>query len=305
MKKILVIGAGNVGAHIINHGIAKDLGADFYLMDLNEELTKAQLLDLKDTLLFSGNSRVHSIKFGDPMIHDMDIIVITAGANQAPGETRCDLLDKNAKILQDIAKGLSPIKEDSIIMLVTNPVDIITKMAQDIFPVDNKQILGTGTLLDSARLRWRAAEHLAINVKSSHGYVLGEHGDSEFVAWSTVNFPHLFSDEERLIIEDSVRKEAYDIIQGKGSTYFGVAAATVKLLNAIMHDSRSIFPVSTSYPHFEDAALRDTPLGVPAVISKHGIDHIPPLHLDSDEDAKLAASAQKLKGLYEDYKAQN
>ena len=302
MKKILVIGAGNVGAHIISHGIAKNLGADFYLMDLNEELTKAQLLDLKDTLLFSGNSRVHGIKFGDPIIHEMDIIVITAGANQAPGETRCDLLGKNAKILNSIANGLKPLKDDAIIMLVTNPVDIITKMAQDIFPVDNKQILGTGTLLDSARLRWRVAEHLNINVNSSHGYVLGEHGDSEFVAWSTVKFPHLFSEEIRPQIEESVRREAYDIIEGKGSTYFGVAAATVKLLNAIMHDTREIFPVSTSYPHFADSDLQRTPLGVPAVISQHGVEHIPPLQLDSEEKKKLTASAKKLTDLYTEYK---
>ena len=186
MKKVLVIGAGNVGAHIIHHGITKEVGAEFFLLDINQELEKAQVLDLKDTLLFSQHTQIQGIDFNDPRIVEMDIVVITAGANQAPGETRCDLLNKNSKILKSIADKLNPIKSSAIILLVTNPVDILTHLAYQIFNIPQERIIGTGTLLDSARLRWRIAEHFDVNIKNVHGYVLGEHGDSEFVAWSTV-----------------------------------------------------------------------------------------------------------------------
>lgn len=298
MKNILVIGAGNVGSHIVQQAIAKNLGAHFHLLDLDQKLTNSQILDLRDTLLFSDRARIDSITFDDPKIQKMDVIIITAGANQAPGETRIDLLTKNKKILTSIHDNLGTLPKHTIIMTVTNPVDIVTKLAQEIFPHPPTQIIGTGTLLDSARLRWRLADTLNISPRSTHGYVLGEHGDTEFVAWSTVGKAAQIPTEDREKIEHDVRREAYEIIDGKGATYFGIAAATIKLLEAILHDTHEILAVSTPCPHLPDETLRQTPLGYPAVIGAAGILNIPKLDLPQNELTALTKSAQTLHDLH-------
>ncbi|NCP67328.1 hypothetical protein GW756_04420 [bacterium] len=298
MKKILVIGAGHVGAHIINHGITKHIGAEFFLLDLNQELEAAQILDLKDTLLFSHHAQVSGVNFEDPRLKEMDVIIITAGANQAPGETRCDLLQKNTTILQSIAKQLGTLKPEAIVILVTNPVDILTQAAQQIFDLPDSQIFGTGTLLDSARLRWRLAEKMGININHIHGYVLGEHGDSEFVAWSSVRPKPEISEAEKNKIEDEVKKAAYTIIEGKGATYFGIAAAAIKLLNAIINDTKELLPVSTPCHFIADETLKNTPIGIPAVIGSKGIERVPSIELTKDEHDKLIKSAQKIQDLF-------
>ena len=299
MKKVLVIGAGNVGAHIIQYAVTRNIGAEFYLLDINEELEKAQILDLKDTLLFSEKAKVEGINFDDPRIEEMDIIVVTAGANQGPGETRCDLLKKNTSILQSIASGLENIKSSAIVLLVTNPVDILTHIAYDLFDLPKQQIFGTGTLLDSARLKWRLAEKMNINIKNVHGWVLGEHGDSEFVAWSTVGpLNTAISQSEKEAIELSVQRQAYEIIEGKGATYFGISAATNCLLNAIIHDTKQILPVSTIYPYSDHKSLQNVPIGVPATIGANGVEQIMELQLTEEEFQKLRKSADKLCKLY-------
>jgi len=186
------------------------------------------------------------------------------------------------------------------VLLVTNPVDILTHVAYELFDLPKSQIFGTGTILDSARLRWRISEHNKINVKNVHGYVLGEHGDSEFVAWSTVKpGGNSLSDPEKEALEKSVQQAAYEIIDGKGSTYFGISAATISLLGAILHDSREIYPVSTIYPHSGHQSLSRTPIGVPAVIGAAGIDHVPRMNLTTEELKKLEKSADKLYALYD------
>jgi len=300
MKKILVVGAGNVGAHIINTCLTQNLGADFYLLDVNQELESANILDLKDTLLFAPRSRVQGINARDEVIADMDIVVITAGANQAPGETRCELLNKNTEILGAIAEKLGALKPSAIVLLVTNPVDILTHVAYSLFDLPKSQIFGSGTLLDSARLRWRIAEKLDLSIKNIHGYVLGEHGDSEFVAWSTVKpGQKRFTDAEKQIMEQQIQDQAYEIIKGKGATYFGISAAAASLLGAIIHDTKEIFPVSTTYPHAENDLLRKTPIGIPAVIGAEGIEQIFPLNLTDEETKKLEDSAKKLHDLYD------
>ncbi|MCF7830975.1 hypothetical protein K9M41_03215 [Candidatus Gracilibacteria bacterium] len=298
MKKVLVVGAGNVGAHIIHYGVALNLGVEFYLLDINEELEQAQILDLKDTLLFSERSRVSGINFGDQKIAEMDVIIITAGAKQSPGETRCELLGKNSAMLQSIANDLGTLKPSAVILLVTNPVDILTHLAYGIFPLPKNQILGSGTLLDSMRLRWRMAEKYNISPKNIHGYVLGEHGDSEFVAWSTVKPAQDLETKEKEAIEKSVREEAYDIIKGKGSTYFGISAASITLVNAILNNTQEIFPVSTVYPHRNHPALQNTPVGIPAILGANGIEEVPEFVLNDEEWQKLEQSAEKLDKLY-------
>ena len=225
---------------------------------------------------------------------DLDVIIITAGANQQPGETRLDLLDKNPKILKSISEQLGVLNPATKIIIVTNPVDIMTKIAQHIFELPASQIIGSGTLLDSSRLRWRIAERLGINIDNVHGYVLGEHGDSEFIAWSSVSSRLYLSDSEKKEWETAVKREAYDIIEGKGATYFGIGASTIHILTAILHDTREVMPLSVNYPYFRDEALRHVPIGMPAVLGKAGIINVYEASLSNAEMELLEHSASTL-----------
>ncbi len=295
MKTVLVIGAGNVGSQIIHYGMARDVAAQFFLLDTDQELETAQVLDLKDTLFFSKNSNVSEINYGDTKITEMDVIIITAGANQSVGETRCDLLQKNAVILKSIAQNLGTLKSEAVVIIVSNPVDILTSLAYQFFDIPQNQIFGTGTLLDSARLCWQIAQMQKVPVGEVSGYVLGEHGDSEFVAWSMVNLTgKLLSTTEQQCIENEVKQEAYAIIKGKGATYFGIAASTITLLNAVLGNTGEVYPVSTCYPHFEDVELQKTPLGVLAKLGEKGVHEVVKMDLPENELQNLKDSAQKL-----------
>jgi L-lactate dehydrogenase len=297
MKKVTIIGAGNVGAHIVSAGIARNLPVEFYLVDRNEEFEAAQVLDLKDALLFSPQSKVFAADFGDKNVLDSDVFIITAGASQKPGETRCELLGRNVKILQSICDALGEIKDSTVIVLVTNPVDILTQLVAEIFKLPAGQILGTGTLLDSARLRWRLAEKLEKNIEDVSGYILGEHGDSEFVAWSSVNSRDNFDENQQAELQEKTKKEAYKIIEGKGSTYFGIGAATAELLSHIIFDTNKILPVSV--PLTGQYGISGISVGVPAKIGVGGVKEVVELELSVDEREKLAKSAKKLKELFE------
>ncbi len=295
MKKVAIIGVGNVGAHIASASINKNLAAEFLLVDQNQEFETAQVLDLCDSLLFSHNSRVESADFGDEKVREADIFVITAGAKQNPGETRIDLLAKNREILKSIKNSLGEIKKTAIVILVTNPVDILTTIAAEIFGLPQNQVFGSGTLLDTARLRWRLARKFDKNIANIHGYVLGEHGDSEFVAWSTVNGSEVLSAEEKEKIATRVREEAYDIIAGKGATYFGIGAAAAKIISVILNNSEKVLPVSTVLNG--EYGVQGIALGVPAKIGENGVEEVLEITLNEEEKQKLQNSAKKLKKL--------
>jgi len=292
MKRVAVIGAGNVGSHIVSTGIAEDLPVEFLLLDRNEDFEAAQVLDLKDSLLFSPEAKVKGVDFGDGDLEQADIFVITAGVSQKPGHTRCDLLGKNIEILKKIQQSLGAIKSSAIVILVSNPVDILTQVASEIFGLPEGQVFGAGTTLDTSRLRWRLAEKFEKDITDVTGYVMGEHGDSEFVAWSTVEGADKIAPEDKDQIQESVMREAYDIIAGKGSTYFGIGAATVEILKAIVLDEEKILPVSV--PLKGAYGIENMALGVPAVISEVGIDHVAEVALTEDEQQKLHACADKL-----------
>ncbi len=297
MKKIAVIGAGNVGSHIVSAGIAEDLPVEFLLLDQNQGFETAQVLDLKDSLLFSPDAKVKGVDFGDEDLQDADIFVITAGTAQKPGESRCDLLGRNIEILTSIRDSLGQLKDSAIVILVSNPVDILTQVASDIFGLAEGQVFGTGTSLDTSRLRWRLAEKLNKNITEVTGYVMGEHGDSEFVAWSTVEGSDVFSQEEKDQMQESVMKAAYEIIEGKGSTYFGIGAAAVGILKAILEDRQEVLPVSV--PLKGAYGIENIALGVPASIGENGVDYVEEVDLSEEELQKLKACADKLKKLLE------
>ena len=293
---IAVIGAGNVGAHIVSASLLKNISANFLLIDMNEKFENAQVLDLRDVQMFSPDASIAGADIGKGKVQQADIIVITAGAKQNPGESRCELLSKNIQILQSIKKGIGDINPKALIVMVTNPVDVLTQLAVDIFKLPKTQVFGTGTLLDSARLRWRLADKFDRNIADVDGYVLGEHGDSEFIAWSHVSKAKEINTKEKAEIERSVMMQAYEIIEGKGSTYFGIGAATAELLKNIVSDSKKILPLSCCLTG--EYGLNGVALGIPAKIGRNGIEKIYELDLTKDEQEKLELSAQKLKKLF-------
>ncbi len=293
MKKVVVIGAGNVGAHIVSAGIIKNLPLEFHLIDHNQQVEEAQVLDLCDSTLFSPNTRVYASQFSDQSVQQADIFIITAGAKQEVNETRLELLAKNREILVSIKDSLGEIKSSAIIIMVSNPVDILTTIAQEIFKLPSSQIFGSGTLLDTARLRVHLSQEFKSNISNVHGYVLGEHGDSEFIAWSTVQKANEFDEEARSTIEQQVKEKAYRIIEGKGSTYFGIGAAVIEIIEAIISDSEKIFPLSV-FLHGE-YGINNIALGVPAKVGERGISEVVMLNLTEDEKSKLTDSADTLK----------
>lgn len=301
MKNVTIIGAGNVGAHIASRMISENLPVHVHLLDMAEAFEAAQVLDLKDGLMFSPNAHVSGVDFGDEAIAQTDVFVITAGAKQKPGETRTDLLARNAAILKDIAGKLSNMKKDAFVLLVSNPVDVLTQLATTYFDLPAGHVIGSGTLLDTSRLRWRLSERFDLSVHDATGYVMGEHGDSEFVAWSAVNRSSELTDEEKEIIATQTREAAYEIIAGKGATFFGIGASATQIVKAILFDQQFVYPVSA--PLTGQYGLEGVSLGVPAVIGAGGIEKVIELELTPDETEKLNASAAKLKELLEEVPA--
>ena len=296
MKKVTIVGAGNVGAHIASNLIHRNLEATVYLVDMNEAFEAAQVLDLKDMSLQYQNTRIEGAEFGDKSLRESDVVVITAGAKQNPGETRLDLLGKNTAILKSIAQGIGALKPEAIVMLVSNPVDILTHVAEDLFDLPQGHVFGSGTLLDTGRLRWRLAEELGRDISDVTGYVMGEHGDSEFVSWSSVEGAEHISAPHKKEIESHTRKAAYEIIKGKGATYFGIGAAAGEIVECILRNESKVFPVSA--PLRGEYGLRDVSLGVPALVGHKGVEKVIELELSPRELAKLHKSADMLRELF-------
>ncbi|KAJ9125705.1 hypothetical protein QFC24_002489 [Naganishia onofrii] len=243
---IAIIGAGSVGSTIAHTLLLRRVVGDLILVDIDDKLCRAQVDDLSDGT-FLANVRIRQGTLADA--RRAEITIITAGAKQRPGDTRLDLIDRNFKVLKSVLDGMKPFREDAVLLLVANPVDVLTAMAQRISGLPKNQVLGSGTLLDSVRLTRVLAHKLKIADRSVQATVIGEHGDSQCVAWSatTVAGQHLsnvllLSPEERFEIAELTRNKAGAIIAAKGFTSFGVAAATTTLCESIIFDQRQVLP---------------------------------------------------------------
>jgi len=287
--KIAIIGTGQVGANIAFALLLKNIRAEIILIDKNECLEEGQYLDLRDTTLFSEASVLR----GDlPDASSADIIVVTAGTAQKAGEKRTELTTRNINILRSIKKEIGEIQKSAIVIIVANPVDILTQIASCEWGLPHGQVFGTGTLLDSARLRWHIAEKEGVHPSSVQGYVLGEHGQSEFVACSTVSVASRKCSIDR-DMEELVRQEAFRIIECKGSTSAGIASCTAEIISSIIGDEKKILPVSV--PLNGEYGITGISLGVPAVVGKNGAIVQKELLLPDSELKKLQSSANKLK----------
>ncbi|MDZ7316242.1 MAG: L-lactate dehydrogenase [candidate division KSB1 bacterium] len=302
-RKVVIIGAGAVGSTFA-YALAQNGAADeIVLTDKDERLAEGQTLDLAHGLPFYPNVQIRTGNKHD--YRDAHVIVITAGAKQQSGETRLQLLQRNVRIIQGI---MDEIREDSdaVVVMVTNPVDVLTFAAQRYAQWPRGRIIGSGTVLDSARFRYLLSRHCEIDVHNIHAYILGEHGDSQFAAWSISHIAGMpFNDyccicgkcqdwrEERRKIEERVRRSAYHIIDYKGATYFGVGQALVRIVSAIIRNEKSVLPISVVLEG--EYGLRDVCLSVPAVVGEAGAERILEWKLSTEENAYLHRSAAILR----------
>ncbi|OGH68521.1 MAG: L-lactate dehydrogenase [Candidatus Magasanikbacteria bacterium RIFCSPHIGHO2_02_FULL_47_14] len=295
---IAIIGSGAVGSTIAYTLTVKDLASEIMLIDINEQKEQGEVMDIGDAMCFVETGCINGADFKDA--RRADIIVITAGANQKPGETRLDLVEKNTAIMKSLFKSIGRLKPSTIIIVVTNPVDVLTHVVQKISGLSESHVIGTGTSLDTARLKSTLSAAFGVSSHAVEGFVLGEHGDSEFVAWSSVRIGGVpitqlpgFSATQASAIEDKVKKEAYEIIARKGATFYGIGLITTHIIHAVIHDQKKILPVTTHLKNWN--GVSNTFLGAPSVVGKNGVEKIWPLALSKQEQKKLQKSAEAIK----------
>jgi L-lactate dehydrogenase len=303
-RKVVIVGAGAVGATYCYALAQSGLANEIVLYDKNEDLMQGQVLDLVHGQAFFPTVIIRS---GTPEDYtDAHVVVITAGAAQKPGETRLQLLKNNAGIVGRIAEDIAKHDCKGAMLIVSNPVDILTKVALKSSGWDRSRVIGSGTVLDSSRFRHLIGLHCGVDVHNVHAYILGEHGDSEFAAWSMTNIAGMKLDEfcpvcqhcddwekERVELEKKVRESAYHIINYKGSTQYAVGLALVKITAAILRDQNSILTVSTYLQG--EFGINDVCLSVPCIVSDMGISKLVDAPLSTRELELLANSARVLK----------
>ncbi|HVN59291.1 MAG TPA: L-lactate dehydrogenase [Bacteroidales bacterium] len=307
-RRVVVVGAGAVGATYCYALAQSGLADEIVIIDKNEELAEGQVSDLVHGQPFFPTV---SIRQGNPADYtDANLIVITAGSAQKPGETRLDLLKKNAAIVGGIAGEVAAMKSKGVMLIVSNPVDVLTYVALKHSGWDRSRVIGSGTVLDSARFRHFLSLHCGVDVHNVHAYILGEHGDSELAAWSMTHIAGIAIDKycpvcrgcsdwdnERKLIEKQVRESAYHIINAKGSTHYAVGLALVKITASVLRQQNSVLTVSALVEG--EFGLKDVCLSVPCIVSDKGIERIVDHKLSPDEMEKLRQSAAVLKSAIE------
>jgi L-lactate dehydrogenase len=303
-RKVVVVGAGAVGS-TFSYALAQSgLADEIALVDKNENLARGQVLDLSHGQPFFPTVSIRLGRSSD--YADAQLIVITAGAAQRPGETRLQLLQKNAAVVRAVVAEVLEQNSSAVMLVVSNPVDVMTHVALKSSGWDRGRVIGAGTVLDSARLRHLLSMHCGVDVHNVHGYILGEHGDTEFAAWSMTNIAGMQIDAycsicgrcsdwavERSRIEQQVRDSAYHIIDYKGATCFAVGLALVRITGAILRGQNSVFTISTMLDG--EFGLRNVCISVPCIVAASGVENIIVSALPENELAALSASAASLK----------
>ncbi|MCY1563733.1 L-lactate dehydrogenase [Staphylococcus pettenkoferi] len=301
-NKVVLVGDGAVGSSYAFAMVAKGVADELVIIDLNEDKVKGDVMDLNHGAPY-GDSRV-TVKAGQYSdCSDADIVVITAGAAQKPGETRLDLVEKNTKIFKSIVTEIMNSGFDGIFLIATNPVDILTYVTYKVSGLPKERVIGSGTILDTARFKFELAEEFGVSPGSVHGQIIGEHGDSELAVWSQANiagqplFDILKNDKkrEKRIEEIFVRTRdaAYEIIEAKGATYYGIAMGLLHITKAILFNQKKVLTVS-SYLEGE-YGQEDVYIGVPTLVTRDGAQRIFESPLSEGEQAQFDKSAQVLK----------
>ena len=302
-RKAAVIGCGFVGSATAFTLMQSRLFSELVLLDVNMEKADGEAKDIAHGIPFAGQMKIYAGTYDDAA--DAAIIIITAGANQKPGETRLDLVQKNTAIYQSIIPEIVKRDFGGILLIVSNPVDILTYVALKLSGLPENRVLGSGTVLDTARLKYALGEHLCVDSRSVHSFIIGEHGDSEIAAWSSTNVSgiplndfcemrgHFNHDAAMDAIAEKVKNSAYEIISKKQATYYGIAMSVKRICECIVRNERSILPVSAMM-HGE-YGIEDITLSMPAIVGIGGVETHVPIALSEEEAEKLVESAKKLK----------
>lgn len=304
--KVVIVGTGMVGMSCAYALLNQSACNELVLIDVNKERAMGEAMDLQHGLAFAPSSmKIYAGEYQD--CHDADLVMIAAGVAQQPGESRLDLLQRNAEIFKKIVPQVVNSGFDGIFLVATNPVDIMTRVVYELSGFPAEKVIGSGTTLDTARLRYLIGQHFSLNPKNVHAYVIGEHGDSEFVPWSQaflatkpilgINSDKKYFDD-LLKISEEVRTSAQVIIAAKRATYYGIGMALTRIISAIFDDENSVLTVS-SYLNGE-YGQKDVYIGVPSIVSREGVWGVLELNLNDEESKLFANSCETLRNSYKE-----
>lgn len=309
-RKVGIIGCGFVGSSIAFSLMQSKLYSEMVLIDVNNAKAEGEAMDISDGLPYAAPMNIYAGNYED--LADASLVVITAGVNQKPGETRLQLIEKNKSILASIITEIKKTTFDGILLIVSNPVDVLTYEAIKLSGYSENKVIGSGTVLDTARLKDEISRHLQVDPQNVHTMIIGEHGDSEVPAWSITNISGVpindfcelrgfYNHEEGMKkLYENVRDSAYKIIERKGATYYGIAMAVTRIAKCIVRDEHSVLPVSTVL--HGQYGIDDVSLSIPSILGKDGVEKVLEIKLNEVELNSLRNSANELKKVREGIK---
>jgi L-lactate dehydrogenase len=302
-NKVGLIGTGMVGASFAYSLMQRGVANELVLIDADAARAEGEMMDLNHGLPFVRPMRITAGDYSD--LADADVIVICAGVGQRPGQTRLELLQTNAGIFHNIVPKVTAVNQNAIIIIATNPVDILTQISAQIVGLDRSRVLGSGTALDTARLRYMLGAHYGVDSRSVHAYIVGEHGDSELALWSLANIAGVrladfvgangqgYDKEALDRIFDQTRNAAYEIIQRKKATYYAIGLGLLSIVEAVLRDQHTVMTVSS--PLSGQYGVRDIAISMPAIVGRRGVEEVINLPLSESELEAFQSSAQTLK----------
>lgn len=308
IQKCAIIGVGFVGATSAFTLANSGLFSEMVLIDYNRKRAEGEAADINHGISFARPCLVRAGDYDD--LRDCGLVIIAAGANQKPGETRIALLGRNHDIMQSIVSQICAVNQECILLILSNPVDILTYMARKMATLPPGHVIGSGTVLDTSRLKYLLGQYLGVDSRNVHAFIIGEHGDSELAVWSSANVSGVdlsgycqatgkeYSVEAMNRIYENVRDAAYSIIEGKGATYYAIGMTVRRIAEAIVRDEHSVLPVSSLVTgHY---GVSEVCLGLPAVLGRNGVEAVLDLPLNQEEKQQLVSSAQKLRSLLDE-----
>lgn len=302
-NKVAIVGAGFVGSSAAFALMSKGTAREIVLIDVNEQRAQGEAMDLAHGLPYAGHMVIRSGHYEDAK--DAGLIIITAGASQKPGQTRLDLIKTNAKIMTGIVNEIVKVGFEGMLLIVSNPVDVLTHVALKVSGYSKERVFGSGTVLDTARLKYLLSKKLNVDTRNIHAVIIGEHGDSELAPWSFANISGVpiedfeevrgIHDHEALHDEiiDDVRNSAYAIIERKGATYYGIAFSIARIVECILKNEHTMLPISVELNG--EYGLEGLALSVPAILGENGVEAVLEVPLSAKEKREIKASASALK----------
>ena len=306
--KVVIVGAGQVGSTFAYAMLLEGVVGEIVLIDLNRERAEGEAMDLNHAVPLSHSVSIRAGDYRDTA--GADVVVVSAGVAQRPGETRLDLVKRNAVIFQEVIPRITAHNTSAILLIATNPVDVLSYVAWRVSGFPSERVIGSGTVLDTARFRYLLAEHLSVDPRNVHAYVIGEHGDTEVPVWSLANVAGMqlhdfcmrhqcdLGTEVQDRISVQTRDAAYEIIRRKGATYYAVAVGLLRIVESVLRDQHTVLSVSSLVP--DHYGLRDVYLSLPAVIGRAGVERVLHLSLSEEEADALKRSACVMRGVLDE-----